>query len=298
MTPGHAIASFIADPDPSTADMSTLCFQDKVSPILCLRRKRDSPTLSGPREWWHRRRYMCSSIPVFTWLLMHLFLSNALGTLAYSYFRFGLHALTPGSFAHSPKNGLMRSMDVTDGAFLLALLMGSKSQVLLAACFYFYNGLTTRFMVDSEWNAYNLAYRPLRVTLLEGSQTSTYHLQLPYKLGLPLAIVAALLHWKLSNTYYLGVPEGVQFPTPPCQPRPLIRSTLYFGSDHQGLLSVQDDLGLDPNTIIALSYSVKALLVLSIAAALLVSIPVLVAQTKLSGDILIAGANSRVISAA
>lgn len=57
-------------------------------------------------------------------------------------------------------------------------------------------------------------------------------------------------------------------------------------------------MGFDPNTTVALSYSVKALLVLSVAAFLFVLVPVLVAFIKLRGDMVIAGANSRVISAA
>ena len=215
VTPGDAIASFIANPDPVTEGMSTLSFHDKISPFSCLRKKHDSLSLSKPREWSRRPKYMGSSIPAVTWLLTYLFLSGCLVTLAYSYFRFGIRALTPGSFAHSPENGHMRSMDVPDGAFILALLMANKTQVSLAACYYFYNGLITRFMAEKEWNAYSLAYQPLRVTFPKGSQISTYRLQIPYKLSLPLIIIIALLHWVLSNTYYLGIFEGGSFVTHP-----------------------------------------------------------------------------------
>lgn len=151
-----------------------------------------------------------------TWFLTYLFLSGSLVTLAYSYFRFGIRAITPGSFAHHPENGHMRSMDVPDGAFILALLMGNKTQVFLATCYYFYNGLLTRFMAEREWNAYSLAYQPLRVTQPRGSQTSTYRLQLPYRLSIPLIAVIALLHWTLSNTYYLSIFEGGQSSLPLC----------------------------------------------------------------------------------
>ena len=77
-----------------------------------------------------------------------------------------------------------------------------------------------------------------------------------------------------------------------------MRLTGYFGSDTQGLRGVEDNLGLDPNTTVALSYSVKALLVLSVCAFLLVLVPILVAFIRLRGDMVIGGANSRVISAA
>lgn len=166
---------------------------------------------------------MGSSIPAITWVLTYLFLSGSLFTLAYSYFRFGIRALTPGSFAHHPENGHMRSMNVPDGAFILALLLGNKSHVFLAASYYFYNGLLTRFMAEREWNAYSLAYQPLRVTLPRGSQTSTYRLQLPYRMGVPLVVMVALLHWTLSNTYYLSIFEGGQLKSPLLHSRLLTR---------------------------------------------------------------------------
>lgn len=61
---------------------------------------------------------------------------------------------------------------------------------------------------------------------------------------------------------------------------------------------MEDNLGLDPNTTVALSYSVKALLVLSVATFLFMLVPILVAFIKLRGEMVISGANSRVISAA
>ncbi|SPO04312.1 uncharacterized protein DNG_06995 [Cephalotrichum gorgonifer] len=281
VTPGDAIASFISDPDPTTEGMSTLSFQDRTSPLSRLWKKRAGLALSGPREWSRRPKYAGATIPAATWLLTYLFLSGSLVTLAFSYFRFGMRALIPGSFAHSPENGHMRSMDVPDGAFILALLMGNKTQVFLATSYYLYNALLTRFMAEREWNAYSLAYQALRVTSPKGSQTSTHRLQLPYKLGVPLIVIASLLHWTLSNTYYLSIfEEG------------------YFGSDRKGLRDIEDDVGLAPDTTITLSYSVKALLGISIVSFVLMLIPVLIAFTKLRGDMVISGANSRVISAA
>lgn len=72
----------------------------------------------------------------------------------------------------------------------------------------------------------------------------------------------------------------------------------YLGNDGAGLRDVEDGIGFDATTVVALSYSVKALLILSIVSFVLAMVPLFVSFTKLKGDMVIAGASSRVISAA
>jgi len=43
----------------------------------------------------------------------------------------------------------------------------------------------------------------LRVTQPEGKQQSTYFLQLPYKWALPLMLTSGVLHWLLSQSFFL-----------------------------------------------------------------------------------------------
>jgi hypothetical protein len=56
---------------------------------------------------------------------------------------------------------------------------------------------------SKEWNTYATSKKGLRVTKASGEQRSTYFLQLPYKWALPLIAISTLLHWLLSQTFFL-----------------------------------------------------------------------------------------------
>jgi hypothetical protein len=71
----------------------------------------------------------------------------------------------------------------------------------------------------------------------------------------------------------------------------------YYGSD-QDTRIVDERSGFDPDTIISISYSVQALLALTVVSFVLAMIPLLMSRMKLKGDMVVAGADSRVMSAA
>ena len=54
-----------------------------------------------------------------------------------------------------------------------------------------------------EWNNLAQTRKGMRVTRPEGSQRSTYFLQLPYKWATPLLVTSGLLHWLLSQSFFL-----------------------------------------------------------------------------------------------
>ena len=54
-----------------------------------------------------------------------------------------------------------------------------------------------------EWNDLGEKRKGLRVTRPEGSQRSTYFLQLPYKWAIPLLFTSGILHWLLSQSFFL-----------------------------------------------------------------------------------------------
>lgn len=205
VTPGDAIASFITKPDPTTENMCTLTISDKVGPAsrLFARKRGQTFGLEAPREWSRRTNYKGASVSPLSWFLTYAFQLWSLGVLIFSYFRFG---------PRNTENGRMTSLDVPEDSFYLALLFANKPHVFLSACYYNFNGLITRFFVEKEWNSYSLAYLPLRVTTPKGSQISTYRLQLPLVASIPLIVVGALLHWVLSQTFFLSIFEGSRSP--------------------------------------------------------------------------------------
>lgn len=89
-----------------------------------------------------------------------------------------------------------------------SVLLANCPQLILSFSYFAYNAFFTRLLVEKEWNSFSLDYRPLRVTAPEGEQWSTYRLQLPYRYSLPLLGVSVLLHWLVSNTFYVYIIEG------------------------------------------------------------------------------------------
>lgn len=92
---------------------------------------------------------------------------------------------------------------------LLPALMVSNAPQLILSCAYFaFNALYTRILAESEWQAFSMAYRPLRVTSPQGEQWSTYRLQLPYKYSIPLLGTSIFMHWITSNSIFIFITEG------------------------------------------------------------------------------------------
>lgn len=78
-------------------------------------------------------------------------------------------------------------------------------QVLLSLCYVNLNTLCTAMAGAAEWNKLGdpSERKTLRVTAPKGSQRGTYFLQLPYRWALPLVSVSWMLHWLLSQSFFL-----------------------------------------------------------------------------------------------
>lgn len=58
-------------------------------------------------------------------------------------------------------------------------------------------------LTEREWSQYSRKRAPLRVTIPDTGQRSTYFLQLPFLWSTPLLIGSALLHWFISQGIFL-----------------------------------------------------------------------------------------------
>lgn len=72
-------------------------------------------------------------------------------------------------------------------------------------CYVNLNTLCTAMAGADEWNKLGdpTERKGLRVTEPRGSQRGTYFLQLPYRWALPLIAVSWMLHWLLSQSFFL-----------------------------------------------------------------------------------------------
>ena len=90
------------------------------------------------------------------------------------------------------------------GDILLTVLVANSPQVVLSFLSLNYNGVITCMLVAKEWHTYAKERKPLRVTRPTDLQRSTYRLQIPYRYGIPLLILSAVLHWLVSLTLFLA----------------------------------------------------------------------------------------------
>ena len=88
-------------------------------------------------------------------------------------------------------------------SLLSNIVVANFPQALLSFNFLVYNSLLTCMIMGKEWINYSDDRKPLRVTLPQDYQRSTYRLQLPYKYGAPLLLLSALLHWLASQSLFL-----------------------------------------------------------------------------------------------
>jgi hypothetical protein len=95
------------------------------------------------------------------------------------------------------------SVNSTGRGTLFNAWLSNMPQVLLSFCYLNLNTLCTSMACAEEWNTLGTTRKGLRVTKPGGQQRSTYFLQLPYKWAIPLMAISGLLHWLLSQSFFL-----------------------------------------------------------------------------------------------
>jgi hypothetical protein len=86
---------------------------------------------------------------------------------------------------------------------LSLVLLINAPQIVLTIVYFLCNGIFTSMLVASEYNDYSISRKALRVSWPKGKQRSTYYLSLPYRYSLPFMGMSTLLHWLLSQSWFL-----------------------------------------------------------------------------------------------
>lgn len=86
---------------------------------------------------------------------------------------------------------------------LLNAWLVNLPQILLSFCYLALNGICTSMASAREWNNIAQTRKGLRVTRPFSKQRSTYFLQLPYRWAIPLIFTSGILHWLLSQSFFL-----------------------------------------------------------------------------------------------
>jgi hypothetical protein len=93
---------------------------------------------------------------------------------------------------------------VSGGDIVTLAIIANSPQVLLSFIYFAYNGLFTAMLMGYEWTSYSYKKKGLRISRKpSGFQRSTYFLQLPYRFGIPIAVLSGTLHWLVSQSIFV-----------------------------------------------------------------------------------------------
>ena len=90
------------------------------------------------------------------------------------------------------------------------ILIVNTPQLMISFLYVLYNNILTRQLVTDEWIRFQQpdGKKPLRVSSPIGMQRSSYFLTLPLKYSAPLMVATILLHWLVSQSYFIVWSSG------------------------------------------------------------------------------------------
>ncbi|KAI1108456.1 hypothetical protein F5Y14DRAFT_83968 [Nemania sp. NC0429] len=222
-TLGDAIASFLREPAPETADRCLAPRED----FLTKRRFRnrwikERPDLTQhvrPKPYKKEDRYWGSAASPRRWfvllalclgviILVGVLLGLGIISLKSRYLPTdipGLSALGFGALGQYTflNNGLSGG---GSAGFVRSVLVANLPQLIISFLYLFYNSMVSTFLVQREFSRMHLEKnrKTLRVSEPVGIQRSSYFISLPLKYGIPLYASSAVLHWLASQSLFLA----------------------------------------------------------------------------------------------
>ncbi|KAF2271131.1 hypothetical protein CC78DRAFT_12199 [Lojkania enalia] len=205
VTVGDAIKSFVMRPDPSTENC---CLMSRYNVNLLWK----VPETRMNQRWQFRKKALwanaCSKRRFIVSVLLYicaLVVSGWLLSLALEN-----HAYTGDSLKAGPGFGRVDTDFLIDirvpyaDSIIPYVLLANLPQTIISFLYLTYNGLFTAMLTGREWARYAIKRAPLRVTIPNPGQRSTYFLQLPYAWSIPLLTASTLLHFFVSQSIFLA----------------------------------------------------------------------------------------------
>ncbi|KAH7184595.1 uncharacterized protein B0J16DRAFT_266395 [Fusarium flagelliforme] len=110
---------------------------------------------------------------------------------------------------------LIRALQFNAGSgdlYAAGVLLTNLPQLVFSFLYFQYNGIFTCMAAAEEWSGYGNKPKSLRVSSHpRGDQRSRYFLQLPYRYSVPLLLVSILMHWMLSQCFFIVAVEKEGF---------------------------------------------------------------------------------------
>ncbi|KAL2849951.1 hypothetical protein BJY01DRAFT_138957 [Aspergillus pseudoustus] len=90
------------------------------------------------------------------------------------------------------------------GGLIPNTLIANIPQLIFSLLYFMCNTILTNMALAAEWDRFAVTRKGLRVsTPPQGQQRRTHFLSLPYRYGVPLITLSALLHWLMSQSIFL-----------------------------------------------------------------------------------------------
>jgi hypothetical protein len=94
------------------------------------------------------------------------------------------------------------------GSLIANICIVNAAQPILTFVYFTYNSLFTSMSLAREWASYSYKRKGLRLfSQPQRNQRSTYVLSIPYRVALPLMLMAGMVHWPASQSIFLTVVE-------------------------------------------------------------------------------------------
>ena len=210
VTIGDAAVSFLKDEDMNT--LSDRLVSKDYLPDPCwsgdslkVRTWRDNT-----KRWWQAPSLLLWCWCVLLWtcafIIACVLLPRSLNQLTINGVPTNLRSLWNQGFGTVHNNNLVKlgkAQSYQNGVIGMVLL-SNLPQILITGMYLAYNSIFTCMISNDEWVRFGSKRKPLRVSAPRGDQRSTYFLQLPYALSIPLLCSSALLHWLVSQSVFLA----------------------------------------------------------------------------------------------
>ncbi|KAH6661871.1 hypothetical protein B0J14DRAFT_687753 [Halenospora varia] len=202
VTLGYAVASFLNDPDPTTAGM---CMSTKKD---VFKAGQDLSTYPA-KPWFPKRHFWFNAVSIKRWLTCNILCLSAIGIsiwyLLEGFWQLDIKSLPIlYSLGFGTVNSLSVITSINTGGLISTALFANIPQAILSFLYVLYNGLFSCYLGAHEWSDFAYHRKPLRVTDPKGEQLSTRYLQLPYQYALPLMALSGTLHWLMSQSLFLA----------------------------------------------------------------------------------------------
>jgi hypothetical protein len=214
VTTGDFLQSLLSHPDPHTKNRCLASIKTVKHNSAFWK----SPKLS--KSWKPRRRFWVTGASLSSWISLLLPAVIGISTIVGFYVRNGFSQYISFGFGTATAQELVwwsEPWDLNHGLVGSALLANTP-QIITSYIYTAYNSVISSMCAHAELLRFSQRRNHLRVTSPRGKQRSSYWLQLPYRVAVPLLTTSALLHWVISEGFFLVradvyQPDGTVDPT-------------------------------------------------------------------------------------